>query len=271
VRFVLQFLMPLIALSFFGFAQNQEKWSLRFSTRQGLVIDWHIRTVTKKLTNNHAEFEVTELWVRERIEQVRPNGNLIWSSQVTRCVVNGEVIPASQFEVTVSELNPLGYPSKPHTILPPSLNQLDDWLIDLFGVVSLVFPATEVGIGDNWQQQISIGLKSPNEPRRMTITYRLEGKEKVNEKECLKISVQLQSPIKLAWQWKDTSVVVTGGAKLEGAFWFDPTIGSVRRKEFNLSIGYTLESEKWDGFQFVQTTKYVNRETEVKANLLSPK
>ncbi len=263
-------LLTILAVTVLSLAQTQQRWALRFSVQQGKVFVWQIRAITKKLINKKAEVEVTELLLREQVEQVRPNGNLVWSSQVIRCVVNGEVISPSQFETTVSELTPLGYPAKPPIIPPPSLSQLDDWLVELFGGVSLVFPAAEVAIGESWQYQISVGLRNPNEPRRLTVTYRLEGQEKVSEKECLKISVQLQSPIKLAWQWKDSSVVVTGGAKLEGAFWFDPTLGSVRQRKFSLSVGYTVESERWDGFQFVQRTRYVNQRTEVEGQLLSP-
>ncbi|MCS7264590.1 MAG: hypothetical protein NZ805_07140 [Armatimonadetes bacterium] len=271
MRLGLHFFAVLAATAFLLSAQNREKWLLRFSLREGSVLTWHVRIVTKKLVDKKAEFELTEIWLREQVEQIRPNGNLVWSSQVTRCTVNGEVIPASQFDVTTSELTPLGYPSKPITIPPPSINQIDDWLVDLFGSLSLVLPATEVGIGDNWHYQLSVGLKHPNEPRRLTLTYKLERMEKVGEKDCLKISTQVQSPVKLAWQWKDASVIVTGGAKLEGVFWFDPAIGFVRQRKVRLSVNYTLESERWDGFQFVQRTSYVNQTTEVEARLLSPK
>ncbi len=266
-----QISLSLVTLIAIAFAWSQERWLLRFSVKEGVPLDWHMRVVTKKVINKKAEMEVTELWVREQVEQIRPNGNLVWSSQVTRCVINGEVIPAEKLERTVSELTPLGYPARPITIPPPSLNQLDDWLLDLFGGISLVFPLSEIGIGDRWQQQISVGLKPPNEPRRLTVTYRLDGKETMDGRECFKISVQLQSPVKLAWEWKDASVVVTGGAKVEGVFWFDPALGSVRRKRVNLSISYTVESERWDGFQFVQTAKFVNQTTEVEGRLLSPK
>lgn len=250
-------------------AFSQERWALRFSIREGVPLHWHIRTVTKKVVNKQSETEVAELWVLEQVEQVRPNGNLVWSSRITRCVINGEVIPVDK-EETVSELTPLGYPARAITLPPPSLHQLDDWLLDLFGGASLVFPATEVGVGDKWHYQLAVGLKPPNEPRRLTVNYRLEGQEKVGKRDCLKISVQLNSPVKLAWEWKDASVIVTGGAKLEGAFWFDPSLGSVRQKRMKLSINYTVESERWDGFQFVQTTKYVNQTMEVEARLLAP-
>ena len=266
-----RFFLSLAILAIAAIASGQERWLLRFAVKEGVPLDWHIKVVTRKVVNKRAEIEVTELWVREQVEQIRPNGNLVWSSQVTRCVINGEVVPADKLEQAVSELTPLGYPARPITIPPPSLNQLDDWLLDLFGGVSLVFPLSEIGIRDRWQHQISVGLKPPNEPRRLTVTYRLEGKETVDGKECFKISMQLQSPVKLAWEWKDASVVVTGRAKVEGVFWFDPALGSIRRKRVNLSIGYTVESERWDGFQFVQTTKFVNQTTEVEGRLLSPK
>ncbi|MCS7192517.1 MAG: hypothetical protein NZ937_06010 [Armatimonadetes bacterium] len=271
MKFCQPVFVTLVSLVLLGLAQTQERWLLRFSLREGSVLNWHTKMITKIFVNKQSELELTEIWLRERIEQIKPNGNLVWSSQVTRCIMKGEVIPPSQFEVTVSELTPLGYPAKPMTIPPPSLEQFDDWLFDLFGGIGLVLPATEVSIGDSWRQQISVGLKPPNEPRRLTVIYRLEGKEKVGEKECLKISVQLQSPVKLAWQFKDASVVITGGAKLEGAFWFDLSLGSVRQRKISLSINYTLESERWDGFQFVQKTNYVNQTTEVEAKLLSPK
>lgn len=248
----------------------QEKWLLRFSVREGTVLNWHIRMVTKKVVNKQSETEVAELWIREQIEQIRPNGNLVWSSQTLRCVINGEVVPVDKTEKTVSELTPLGYPAKPFTLSPPSLHQLDDWLLDLFGGVSLVFPATEVGVGDKWHYKLSVGLKPPNEPRHLTVNYQLDGSEKVGDRDCLKISVKLDSPVKLAWEWKDSSVIVTGGAKLEGAFWFDPSLGSIRQRRIKLSINYTVESERWDGFQFVQTTKYVNQMMDVEARLLSP-
>lgn len=254
-----------------GLNQNREKWLLRFALREGSVLNWQIKMVKKKFVNKQTELELTEIWLREQIEKIRPNGNLVWSSQVTRCVVNGEVIPISQFELKASELTPLGYPAKPMIIPPPSPNQIEDWLVKLFGSVSLVFPPKEVGIGESWQHQISVGLKNPNEPRRLIVTYRLEGKEKLGERECLKISMQLQSPVKLAWQLKDASVIVTGGAKIEGAFWFDPMLGSIRQRKSTLSVNYTLESEKWDGFQFAQTTSYVNQTMEVEAQLLLPK
>jgi len=263
-------LISLLAL-ISSFANSQEQWSLRFSIREGVPLDWHIRMVTRRVVNKQSETEVTELWIREQVEQIRPNGNLVWSSQINRCVVNGEVVPVDKGEKTVYELTPLGYPAQSGTLPPPSLHQLDDWLLDLFGGVSLVFPATEVKIGDKWHHQLSVGLKPPNEPRRLTVYYRLEGQEKVGERDCLKISVKLSSPVKLAWEWKDASVIVTGGASLEGTFWFDPSLGSIRQKRMKLSIGYTVESERWDGFQFVQTTKYVNQATEVEARLLSPK
>ncbi len=249
---------------------SQEKWFLRFSVREGKPLNWHIRMVTKKVVNKHSETEVIELWTREQVEQIRPNGNLVWSSQTLRCVINGEVVPVDNSEKTVSELTPLGYPANPLTLSPPSLHQLDDWLLDLFGGVSLVFPATEVGVGDKWHYQLTVGLKPPNEPRRLTVNYRLEGRERVGNRDCLKISVQLNSPVKLAWEWKDASVIVTGGAKLEGTFWFDLSLGSVCQRRVKLSIDYTVESERWDGFQFVQTTKYVNQTMEVEARLLSP-
>ncbi len=249
---------------------SQEKWFLRFSIREGKPLNWHIRMVTKKVVNKHSETEVIELWTREQVEQIRPNGNLVWSSQTLRCVINGEVVPVDKSEKTVSELTPLGYPANPLTLSPPSLHQLDDWLLDLFGGVSLVFPATEVGVGDKWHYQLTVGLKPPNEPRRLTVNYRLEGRERVGNRDCLKISVQLNSPVKLAWEWKDASVIVTGGAKLEGTFWFDLSLGSVCQRRVKLSIDYTVESERWDGFQFVQTTKYVNQTMEVEARLLSP-
>jgi len=264
-----------------GKSANQQTWLLRFSVREGTVLNWHIRMVTRKIVNKRAETEVTELWTREQVEQILPNGNLVWSSQTPRCVINGEVIPVDKMEKTVFEITPLGYPARPFTVPPPSLNQLDDWLLDLFGRVSLVFPATEVGIGDKWVYQISVGLKPPNEPRRLTVSYRLEGLEKLSdrpasrahrpeERDCLKISMQLSSPVKLAWEWKDASVVVTGGARLEGTFWFDPSLGSVCQRRMKLSLDYTVESERWDGFQFVQTAKYINQTTEVEARLLSP-
>ncbi|MCS7186747.1 MAG: hypothetical protein N3B10_08470 [Armatimonadetes bacterium] len=264
-----KFLIPFIAL-IMSASLSQEKWLLRFSLREGMPLNWHIRMVTKKVANKQSEIEVAELWVREQVEQIRPNGNLVWSSQTVRCVVNGEVVPVDKTERTVSELTPLGYPARPIALPPPSLHQLDDWLLDLFGGVSLVFPPTEVGVGDKWHYQLAVGLKPPNEPRWLTVNYRLEGREKVGKRDCLRISVQLNSPVKLAWEWKDASVIVTGGAKLEGAFWFDPSLGSVCQRLMKLSINYTVESERWDGFQFVQTTKYVNQTVEVEGNLLSP-
>jgi len=266
-----QISLSLVTLIAIAFASGQERWSLRFSLKEGVPLDWHMRIVTKRVIDKKAEVEVTDLWVREQVEQIRPNGNLVWASQVTRCVINGEVIPADKLERTVSELTPFGYPAHPITIPPPSLNQLNDWLLDLFGGVSLVFPLSEIGTGDRWQHQILVGLKPPNEPRRLMVIYRLEGKEIVDGRECFKVSVQLQSPVKLAWEWKDASIIVTGGAKVEGAFWFDPALGSIRQKRVNLSIGYTVESERWDGFQFVQTAKFVNQTTEVEGRLLSPK
>ena len=266
-----QISLSLVTLIAIAFASGQERWLLRFSVKEGVPLDWHMRIVTRKVINKQAEVEVTELWVREQVEQIRPNSNLVWSSQVTRCIINGEVIPADKLERTVSELTPLGYPAQSTKIPPPSLNQLDDWLLDLFGGISLVFPLPEISIGERWQHQILVGLKPPNEPRRLTVTYRLEGKETVDGRECFKISVQSQSPVKLAWEWKDASNIVTGGTKVEGTFWFDPALGSVRRKRVNLSIGYTVESERWDGFQFVQSAKFVNYTTEVDGRLLSPK
>lgn len=262
----------LLALIFLtvSVACPQEKWLLRFSVREGTALNWHIRMVTKKVVNKQSETEVAELWIREQVEQVRPNGNLVWSSQTLRCVINGEVVPVDKAEKTISELTPLGYPARPFTLPPPSLHQLDDWLLDLFGGMSLVFPATEVGIGDKWHYKLSVGLKPPNEPRHLTVNYQLDGREKVGDRDCLKISVKLDSPVKLAWEWKDASVIVTGGAKLEGIFWFDPSLGSVRQRRIKLSINYTIESERWDGFQFVQTTKYVNQTMDVEARLSSP-
>jgi hypothetical protein len=140
-----QISLSLVTLIAIAFAWSQERWLLRFSVKEGVPLDWHMRVVTKKVINKKAEMEVTELWVREQVEQIRPNGNLVWSSQVTRCVINGEVIPAEKLERTVSELTPLGYPARTITIPPPSLNQLDDWLLDLFGGISLVFPLSEIG------------------------------------------------------------------------------------------------------------------------------
>jgi len=266
-----QIFLSLAALVTIALALGQERWSFRFSLKEGVPLDWHMRIVTKKVINKKAEVEVTELWVREQVEKIRSNGNLVWSSQVMRFVINGEVIPTDKLERTVSELTPLGYPARSITIPPPSLNQLDDWLLDLFGGISPVFPLSEIGIGDRWQYQISVGLKPPNEPRRLTVTYRLEGRETIDGKDCFKISVQLQSPVKLVWEWKDASIIVTGGAKVEGVFWFDPALGSIRQKRVNLSIGYTVESERWDGFQFVQSAKFVNHTIEVDGRLLSPK
>lgn len=263
-------LLLLIALTI-SVSCSQEKWFLRFSVREGTSLNWHIRMVTKKVVNKQSETEVAELWIREQVEQIRPNGNLVWSSQTIRCVINGEVIPVDKTEKSVSELTPLGHPAKPIVLPPPSLERLDDWLLDLFGGVSLIFPATEIKVGDKWRYQLAVGLKQPNEPRWLTVQYRLEKQEKVGNNDCLKISVQLDSPVKLAWEWKDASVVVTGGARLEGAFWFDPSLGSVRQRHIKLSIDYTVESERWDGFQFVQTTKYVNKTMEVEARLLSPR
>lgn len=271
MRTVPKVLLSLIALVAISALKAQESWKLRFSVREGVPLDWHIKVTTRKVVNKSAEVEVTELWVREQVDRVLTSGNLIWSSQVKRCVINGEVVPVDKMEVTVSELTPLGHPTKSTVVPAPSLNQLDDWLLDLFGGVSLVFPLSDVRIGDKWQHQISVGLKPPNEPRRISVTYKLEGREIVDGRECLKISMSLFSPVKLAWEWKDASVVVTGGAKVEGTFWFDPSLGSIRLKRTALTTGYTVEFERWDGFQFVQTTKYVDQKTEVVGRLLSPK
>lgn len=271
MRTMLKVLFSLIVLVAISTLNAQESWKLRFSVREGVPLDWHIKMTTRKFVNKSAEVKVTELWVREQVDQVLPNGNLIWSSQVRRCVINGEVLPVDKMEITVSELTPLGYPTKSIIVPAPSLNQLDDWLLDLFGGISLVFPLSDVKTGDRWQHQISVGLKPPNEPRRISVTYKLEGRETVDGKECLKILMSLFSPVKLAWEWKDASVVVTGGAKVEGTFWFDPSLGSIRLKQTTLTIGYTIEFERWDGFQFVQTTKYVDQRTEVVGRLLSPK
>lgn len=249
---------------------SQESWSLRFSVKEGLTLNWYTRITAKKIVDKQAEVEVTELWTREGVEKILPNGNLLWSSQAVKCIINGEVIPVEQMEKTVSELTPSGRPSRTIPFPPPSLNRLDDWLLDLFGGISLVLPLVEVKAGDKWQHQIPVGLKPPNEPRKLTVTYRLEDRDSVDGKDCLKISVKAQSPVKLAWEWKDASVIVSGGAKVEGVFWFDPDLGSVRRKRVNLYISYAVESERWDGFQFRQMTKFVNQTVEVDGRLLWP-
>ncbi len=248
----------------------QERWLLRFTPSQGLTLRWQIRMATKQFVNNKAKTETTELMVSESVDEVRPNGNLVWSSRALRCVTNGEVIPPGELEATVSEITPLGYSTKPIVLPPPTLDDLDDWLEELFGGVTLVFPPTGVGIGQKWVHQLSVGLKPPNEPRRLRIAYRLEGRETVDGADCFRITVQTQSPVRLAWRMRDASVIITGGAKLEGVFWFDPKLGTVRRRLAELSINYTMETERWDGFQFVQRTKFVNRTTALEAKLVTP-
>ncbi len=288
-----------------GSGMTQERWALRFTVREGMVLHWHIRTTDRQLVNMRAQMIVTEMWVQERIESVRPNGNLVWGSQVIRCVVNGQVVPPEELEATETELTPLGYPAHPFSLPPPSLDRVNEWLADLLGSVSLVFPATEVSIGDRWQHHIMVGLKPPNEPRRLTVTYRLEGAELVaggfasqrtatvgtsgdvppsepkksahqevrpSERghKCLRISVTLQAPVRLVWQWRGASVTINGGAKLEGVFWFDPQLGAVRQRRATLTISYTREAEQWDGLQFAQRTQFVNRTIETEARLLAP-
>ncbi len=253
-----------------GFGMTQERWVLRFTVREGTVLHWHIRTTDRQLLNMRAQTVVMEMWVQERIESVRPNGNLVWVSEVIRCVANGRVVPPEELEATETELTPLGYPAHPFSLPPPSLDRVNEWLLDLLGSVSLVFPATEVGIGDRWQHHILVGLKPPNEPRRLTVTYRLEGKETVRGHDCLRISVSLQTPVRLVWQWRGASVTVNGGAKLEGAFWFDPQLGAARQRRATLTISYTREAEQWDGLQFAQRTQFVNRTIETEARLLAP-
>ncbi len=248
----------------------QERVALRFSVREGTRLLWHIRTQSRQLVNMRGKTETMEMWLLEEVETIRPNGNLVWVSQVTRCVVDGQVLPADQFEVTVTELTPLGYPAQPITFPPPSLERLDDWLVELLGGVSLVFPATEVGVGSQWQHQLVIGLKPPNEPRRLTVSYRLEKQELVGKHDCWRIAVHHQTPVRLVWQWRGASVTVNGSAKLDGVFWFDPKLGAPRQRRATLVISYTRESEQWDGLKFVQQTQFVNQTVETEARLLSP-
>lgn len=247
----------------------QDRWLLRFTPPQGLTLRWQIRMATKRFVNDKAKTETTELLVLESVDEVRPNGHLVWSSRALRCIINGEVIPSGELEATVSEITPLGYPAKPTVLPPPTLDSLDDWLEELFGGVALVFPPTEVGIGQTWAHQIAIGLKPPNEPRRLRIAYRLDGREAADGADCFRITVQTRSPVRLAWQMHDASVIITGGAKLDGVFWFDPKLGAVRRRRADLSINYMMETERWDGFQFVQRTKFVNRTTTLEAKLVA--
>ena len=87
-----QIFLSLVTLIAIAFASGQERWLLRFSVKEGVPLDWHMRIVMKKVINKQAEVEVTELWVREQVEQIRPNGSLVWSSQVTRCVINGDCL-----------------------------------------------------------------------------------------------------------------------------------------------------------------------------------
>lgn len=262
--------VPLALLALVGWVYSPERWLFRFSVREGTAMTWHILMTTRKIVNTRSQTETVELWVQERVEQVRNNGNLVWASRVIRCVINGEVVPPSELEETVAELTPLGYPVRTVSIPPPTLNRLDEWLLDLFGSVTLVFPASEVSVGDRWHHNIAVGLKPPNEPRRLLVTYRLEGKEKLEERACFRIGVSAQTPLRLLWRSKDASTTVNGGAKLEGIFWFDPQLGTVRQRRVTLDISYALETEHWDGFQFVQRTQFVNQTMEISARLSAP-
>lgn len=253
-----------------GLALSQERWLLRFTPKQGLILNWQIRMTTKMVVNKRATTEMTEMTVRESVDDIRPNGNLVWSSKVLRCVINGQVVPSTELETSVAELTPSGQPVTPIVLPPPTLDGLDDWLTELFGGVTLIFPTAEVHIGETWTQSFSVGLKSPNEPRSLRITYRLDGWENIGKVECFRIVVRTEAPVKLLWQTVNITVTVTGGAKLDGVFWFDPKLGAVRQRRVVLSSGYTLETDRWDGIQFVQTTKFVNQTTNLEAKLISP-
>jgi hypothetical protein len=259
----------------------QDSWTLRFNPKVGLTLQWLIQMTSRRLEDGRAETEKTELIVRERVEAIRPNGNLIWSSEIVRGVVNGEPLPANALEKTVAEITPLGLPVSPPPLPSPTEANLDDWLNELVGGVTLVFPKDAVRLGQTWSRNILIGLKPPNEPRQLTVTYRLDGREPVNGRDegrgtrdgtvdCLRITVQMRTPIRLFWRFRGGSITVTGGARMEGTYWFDPDFGIVRQRRITVTLGYTKESEIWDGFQFVQRTAFVNQTTEVNARLVAP-
>lgn len=251
-------------------ATAQESWTLRFNPKVGLTLQWLIQMASRRLEDGRAEMEKTELIVHERVEGVRPNGNLIWSSQIVRGVVNGEPLPVSALEKTISEITPLGLPTSSPPLAPPTEATLDDWLNELVGGITLTFPKESVRIGQTWSRDILVGLKPPNEPRRLTVTYRLDEREQISGADCLRIALQVRTPVRLFWRFRGGSVTVTGGAHMEGSYWFDPNLGVVRQRRIRVALGYTKESEMWDGFQFVQRAVFVNQTTEVTAHLAAP-
>ncbi|MFA0757810.1 MAG: hypothetical protein PVTTEEND_000104 [Candidatus Fervidibacter sp.] len=269
----------LLAFAISGAAQDS--WTLRFNPKVGLTLQWLIQMTSRRLEDGRAETEKTELIVRERVEAIRPNGNLIWVSEIVRGVVNGEPLPTNALGKTVAEITPLGLPVSLPPLPPPTEATLDDWLNELVGGITLAFPKEAVRIGQSWARDIIIGLKPPSEPRRITVTYRLDGREQINGRDegqgtrdgtvdCLRITVQMRTPVRLFWRFRGSSVTVTGGARMEGTYWFDPDFGIVRQRRITVTLGYTKESEIWDGFQFVQRTVFVNQTTEVNARLVAP-
>jgi hypothetical protein len=251
-------------------AVSQERWVLRFTPPVGLTLEWRIRMTARRLADGQTQTETTELTVRERVEAVHPDGKIVWSSQIVRGIVDGEPLPLSALERTVAEITPLGLPARPTDLPPPTSDSVDDWLTELMGGIVLAFPQEPVTRGQSWTRKIVVRLKPPNEPRSLTVTYRLEGTETVKGTECLRITVQARTPVRLLWRHRNGSITVTGGTRVEGTYWFDPALGIVRQRRIVLTIGYTRESEVWDGFQFVQTAQFVNQTTEVIAELLTP-
>ncbi|MFA0752014.1 MAG: hypothetical protein SLRJCFUN_002417 [Candidatus Fervidibacter sp.] len=250
--------------------RETEQWLLRFHPKVGLTLQWLIQMTSRRLEDGRAETEKTELIVHERVEAVRTNGNVIWSSQIVRGVVNGEPLPANALERTVSEITPLGLPTFSSSLPSPTEATLDDWLNELVGGITLTFPKESVQIGQTWRRDIFVGLKPPNEPRRLTVLYRLDGREQINGTDCLRIALQVRTPVRLFWRFRDGSVTVTGGAQMEGSYWFDPDLGVVRQRRIRVALGYTKESEVWDGIRFAQRTVFVNQTTEVNARLVAP-
>jgi hypothetical protein len=215
----------------------QDSWTLRFNPKVGLTLQWLIQMTSRRLEDGRAETEKTELIVRERVEAIRPNGNLIWSSEIVRGVVNGEPLPANALEKTVAEITPLGLPVSPPPLPSPTEANLDDWLNELVGGVTLVFPKDAVRLGQTWSRNILIGLKPPNEPRQLTVTYRLDGREPVNGRDggrgtrdgtvdCLRITVQMRTPVRLFWRFRAAASPSRAAPAWKGLTGLTPTSAS---------------------------------------------
>ncbi|MCS7224382.1 MAG: hypothetical protein NZ959_07490 [Armatimonadetes bacterium] len=259
-------LLPaLICLFLLSPSRPQEPTLLQFGPPESKSLRWSIKMQRSLLKGGRRLSESSLTILDESVR--RKDSLLLWETKVVQYLVNGQAVSVAGWSALSSETDRCGRPTKPIQLPSPIPEDLDEWIQDLFSAISLVLPDRPVRFGDRWTYTINVGLKPPQEPRSLKVSYELKKGEVTNKVSSMVISVRCEVPLRLIWRRADGNWTVTGGGAVTGHFWFDPALSILRKRKTQFSFGYTLEREYQAAGEWVQSSQFVNGSVEVEGQV----